>query len=285
MLDVPPLRALIEVTARCNFNCSYCPRHLIPENRLGDMEWDLFTHIVDALPKSVRWVHPQGYGEPLLYAYFFDALRYIKKSGRKIKFYTNGSLLKPGMAKEIGKIGVDRIVFSIDDYLGAVTEKSRPNVSNRVMLRVIQACEILAKYKTKTTIRMTITDSNRRRLTPIFDFWRPKVDDVVANPMFETFTPKMCNNTEWEMGKKKWRTKVCEQIMTQLMFRSDGTVSLCCNDWLIYYPIIHLDNLPEPWDFKKLFNHEKFKKVRNQLCFGRTLPGICSNLYCSKFSK
>ena len=41
-----PERITVELTNRCNLECTFCPRHLV-EMKLGNMEMSLFKKIVD----------------------------------------------------------------------------------------------------------------------------------------------------------------------------------------------------------------------------------------------
>ena len=283
MIKIKPTRALIELTARCNFDCRYCPREWLADYRKKDMSMHTFRYVIDHLPKSVKWVHPQGYGEPLLYPQFIEACKYIKESGRKIKFFTNASLLTTSMCKEMIEIGVDNIVFSVDDISVSKTQLSRPDVSNTTKWNIIGACQIFENTRVKTTVRICKTKDNKDRITEIKMFWTQYADVVAVSPEFDAFTPEMCGFTEWQLSKKKWRTKPCEQIMTQIVVRQDGTIPLCCNDWLNFYPCGHISWLENDETFTEVFNNDKFKQVRKMLRSGRTAASICAHMYCSRF--
>ena len=105
-----PRHIFIETTANCNLSCEYCPR----EKRKEDMDFGLFTSIIDeASHYGARSFSLHLFGEPLLYKHILDAIRYIKSKNRRhtILLTTNGTLLNK-YATDLLDLGVDRIIWS-----------------------------------------------------------------------------------------------------------------------------------------------------------------------------
>jgi MoaA/NifB/PqqE/SkfB family radical SAM enzyme len=61
----PPVCLYLEVTNRCNLLCTTCPRTYEELEPPADMDWELFTGIVDQAPDLARAVL-HGVGEPML---------------------------------------------------------------------------------------------------------------------------------------------------------------------------------------------------------------------------
>ena len=60
-----PVCLYLETTNRCNLLCTTCPRTYEELEPPADMSWELFTSIVDQIPKLARAVL-HGVGEPML---------------------------------------------------------------------------------------------------------------------------------------------------------------------------------------------------------------------------
>ena len=59
-------RITIEPTNNCNLNCLECPRHYL-DMPIGYMDWQLFSQIVDQIPKSVTDIILAWRGEPTIH--------------------------------------------------------------------------------------------------------------------------------------------------------------------------------------------------------------------------
>jgi hypothetical protein len=105
-----PRHLFIETTANCNLSCEFCPR----ENRKEDMDFSLFTSIIDeAKHYGPRSFSLHLFGEPLLYPRILDAIRYIKQANRRntVLLTTNGTLLNK-FSRELSELHVDKIIWS-----------------------------------------------------------------------------------------------------------------------------------------------------------------------------
>ena len=91
--DVPehePVCLYLETTNRCNLLCTTCPRTYAELEPPADMSWELFTSIVDQIPKLTRAVL-HGVGEPMLVKHLPRMVRYLKDRGTYVLFNTNGT--------------------------------------------------------------------------------------------------------------------------------------------------------------------------------------------------
>ncbi len=109
----PPVCLYLEVTNRCNLLCETCPRTFEALEPPADMDWALFTRIVDQVPDIARVVL-HGVGEPMLVRDLPRMIRYLKDRGSYVLFNTNGTLLRPARFQELIDTGLDELRVSLD---------------------------------------------------------------------------------------------------------------------------------------------------------------------------
>src|ERR1700741_177471 len=133
----PPVCLYLEVTNRCNLLCTTCPRTYEELEPPADMDWELFTSIVDQVPDLARAVL-HGVGEPMLVANLPRMVRYLKDRGVYVLFNTNGTVLSERNGRALIESGLDELRVSLDasnresfkairgrDYFGRITRNVR----------------------------------------------------------------------------------------------------------------------------------------------------------------
>ncbi len=113
---VPDVQKLyLEATTGCNLQCRTCIRNI-----WGDpsalMKWDTFEALMnslDGLPELKRVVFT-GFGEPLSHPRILEMIERIRQRGLAVSIGSNGLLLREKMARELVRLGVDRLVVSVD---------------------------------------------------------------------------------------------------------------------------------------------------------------------------
>lgn len=88
---LPPIEARIDLTLRCNLNCTWCNSAKYRKN--GDeLDFEFVRKLIDFLVmwgvKSICWA---GGGEPTLYPYFTSILEYASEKGLKSGLLSNGT--------------------------------------------------------------------------------------------------------------------------------------------------------------------------------------------------
>ncbi len=111
--EAEPVCLYLETTNRCNLLCTTCPRTFEALEPPGDMDWALFTAIVDQFPKIARVVL-HGVGEPMMVRTLPRMIRYLKDRGTYVLFNTNGTLLSEKKGRELIGSGLDELRVSLD---------------------------------------------------------------------------------------------------------------------------------------------------------------------------
>ncbi len=127
-LPSKPRHIQIEVTNRCNMDCSMCPREDL-EIELEHMDWAKFLAVVDQLTDKED-ITLTGWGEPFLHPRIFDMIATCKQRGHKVMITSNGLFTKPTMIENILRSGLDALTFSIDSVDADANVKDGHNNSD-----------------------------------------------------------------------------------------------------------------------------------------------------------
>ena len=112
----PDARKLyIEPTTSCNLACHTCIRNTW-QTPASDMTTETFGRIIEQmadLPDLERVIFT-GFGEPLTHPNILDMIAAVRQQGVAVTLGSNGLLLDEHVCQEIVKLGVDRLVISLD---------------------------------------------------------------------------------------------------------------------------------------------------------------------------
>ena len=141
----------VETQARCNHNCSECPRTLDPTRSRFHPDGSPVTtqmptaKVIDLINQAAEmgWqgsIHFSHYSEPLVDPRFTTFCRHAVKKGLKPELFTNGSLLTPKLIKEIDEL-VPYIVISFsspggEEYWQSLFKKSRVRTTKNLAVLI-----------------------------------------------------------------------------------------------------------------------------------------------------
>jgi len=110
-----PLEVMIEVEARCNFNCQFCFNKIsFAQNgrNIKPLSTSYFKKIIDNVSQAgIKIVKFTG-GEPLLRKDIFQLLKYAKNKDLEVRLNTNASLINQKNVKKFKGI-VDNVLISM----------------------------------------------------------------------------------------------------------------------------------------------------------------------------
>jgi MoaA/NifB/PqqE/SkfB family radical SAM enzyme len=108
-------RVYVEVTNKCNLNCSTCMRN-VWDVQYGHMKEETFEQILAGLEQFPD--KPElffgGYGEPLSHPDIAGMLERAKKQGYYVSLITNGILLSETIARQLIDLRLDMLWVSLD---------------------------------------------------------------------------------------------------------------------------------------------------------------------------
>lgn len=110
-----PRSVKIELTARCNFNCSFCATgYKLRDKR--DMDWGFYRRLLKELKhQGVEEIGVFYLGESFLLPWLPEAIKAAKDEGFDYVFLTtNGSLCTPEKVDACMVAGLDSLKFSLN---------------------------------------------------------------------------------------------------------------------------------------------------------------------------
>lgn len=248
--SVAPLAApfvlIVDPASHCNLKCRFCPTghlDLIEETGRyqGPMSFETFQKLIDDLQEfdePIKVLRLYKEGEPLMNKRFADMVRYARGSDKivRIDTTTNGVLLVPKTSERIIDAGIDQINISVN---GLRTEqfvdlvKTKVNfdryVENiRYLHNIRGKCEIYVK-----AIKENFSEDDQEKFLDIFS---PIADRIFFEHLFpnwpgfdDPIIPKECSVGLY--GDEVVERSVCPYIFYSTTVNSNGTVSLCVQDW------------------------------------------------------
>lgn len=124
----------IEATTGCNLQCKTCIRNVWsdPNEAMSRATFERTLASLDGLPDLNRVVFT-SFGEPLSHPRILDMIEAVRSRGLAVTVGSNGLLLRPKIAEELVRLGVDRLVVSVDGATAATYEDVRGGPLNQVL--------------------------------------------------------------------------------------------------------------------------------------------------------
>jgi len=142
---LPDLRKLyVEPTTACNLHCRTCIRNVWddPEAHMG---MDTFRQLMEQtkdFPELERVVF-SGFGEPLTHPDIMEMIRLARERDLAVTIGSNGLLLDKAASRELVRLGVDRLVISLD----GVRPETYANVRGAMISQVLDNIRALNQVK------------------------------------------------------------------------------------------------------------------------------------------
>ena len=239
----------IELTNRCNAQCTFCPRDQTPDQ--GFITLEAFRKALErasALEVTPK-IHSAGQGEPTLHPQFREILQIVAEFKLDYGFTTNGSLLSEDLARAVLDSTVDHICFSIsdlgDDYEEVYAlsfDETRANI-----LRFLDMNDAAGK-PVRTQVSLVAHDLNREKLEHYQAFWSEAGIDEFCH-FEQTNRGGACDIGLYFVGNDRHAAQaqqilqdnalshVCLVPFVMLFVGWNGQYYLCCNDYRKLSPL------------------------------------------------
>lgn len=279
-----PKSVKIELTSRCDHNCSFCARNT--RNRPpGDMDFEFFKDKAQEMRKAgVQELGMFYLGESMLYAKLPDAIRYAKEDcGFPYVFLTtNGSASSPDKIVECYAAGLDSLKFSLnyaDEVQFAKIARANPKLFDKATSNIRAARRMRDCMGSKCGLYASYIEFDGEqgvRMQERVNALRECFDEVYALPLYNQAA--QVDNPEWEfipgnVGRAACKRDPlpCWSLFTEGHITHDGFLSACCFDHNNKFQMgdLSTQTFMEAWHsdtFKELRRAHLSKNVKGTVC-------------------
>ena len=176
-----------DITYKCNFKCKFCDRWIVGMDTSGELNEEEALNVAKQIGEAGVWAVSIGGGEPLIRRDLPDIIAELKKHNVNVNVCTNGSDLKR-MAKTLIDVGVDTISVSAESHSAEIHDKIRvfKDSFELILAGIEEVKSLRSNGRPRLMIRATVTKENYTELDKYMDFWRPKVDEVIIQPVHDS---------------------------------------------------------------------------------------------------
>jgi sulfatase maturation enzyme AslB (radical SAM superfamily) len=251
-----PWYATLELTTRCNSNCSYCVRNkeTFPKE---DITLDKLSTILATLKQTkVEKITLGGWGEPLLYPFFDQAVTMIKEAlpKAKVKIFTNGILIHEHLSS---LLKLDEITVSLNhDSKETYLQYNKVDKYNQVSTGILELLNVKGNSNPAVSIQLLKTPESN--LVKFKKQWQPimnKNDFVISQPLeSQAIIPH--------------EFYPCYDAKTLLMVTLEGDAYCCCRSWTAGKSSnVYIGNLLRD-TMATILSSYKLKQVQNTQQYG-----------------
>lgn len=274
-----PKTLMLELTNVCNHACVFC-YHKFSDRKPATMKLEFAKKIIDdAFEMGVRRLALYLLGEPFLYTYLADVIKYAKE--RKYEYVyltTNGALADENRVKDVINAGLDSIKFSID----AVNEDDYKIVhGHNDFENVLKNLEWLYDYKVRNNLPIRVYISSvltkyNNDIDVIYEKFKDKCDELIVvnleNPAGILPNIEELIDQQSSTITIHRRELPCSMIFNRIHVTAEGFLTACCADFNnnLVYADLNKQDLLTAWNNDVITSLRKKHlagDVRGMLCY------------------
>jgi radical SAM protein with 4Fe4S-binding SPASM domain len=270
--DDLPKTIIIEPYMGCNLRCPMCPvphsMELMNGRKYCEMDFELFTSIIDQISDVPRRIQIIQMGEPLLNKNIVKFVRLAKQRGHDVAITSNGVLMDYNVSVSLIKAGIDEVVFSFDGMDKKTYESIRVGANHQKVIGNIKTFANEVKHQNSkciTRLDYIVSDLTKPEINKAKKFWKGIIP-VYFRPLGNW------NNMELpsELGspkidKCKPERFPCNMLWTVLSISAEGYVQYCCHDYKLLSELSNVKNKPIKEIWHNEVGKEREKHINNQI--------------------
>lgn len=183
-----PSSIYVEPTNVCNFNCATCTPHEV-KGKKGFLDLSLWIKILEDFEghDTRPTITLIGRGEPLLHPKIDEIVRIATAKRMPTYIISNGSMLKPELARKLLDAGLTRIQISLHAFHKETHRKmTNRDAFDEVVGNILNLVEMnKLERKCHVTVMAVETSINRAEMKEFREFWQGKVDRVYVSPAWD----------------------------------------------------------------------------------------------------
>ncbi|MDD3301238.1 MAG: SPASM domain-containing protein [Patescibacteria group bacterium] len=228
----------IEVTNKCNLQCTICPKK-DGNTELGFIDMDFFKKIINenknVLSGQAVWLHFSG--EPLLHPDLSKIIKLLNENNIRTMLSTNAVLLNKKKSLDLLDAGLDYIVFSVDGYSKEIYENIRIGAKfDEVKKNILNFLKIKEEggFKTLTQVQFVELKTNTKEVKDFINEWKKTDVNHINVKSFCTRAGRVENIKNFHLSpdihKQNIKRRPCFYLWETLIVLWNGKVITCCQD-------------------------------------------------------
>lgn len=222
-------KVYIEITNRCNLNCSFCAKSKLPKKDMSVLE---FKHIIEEVKTITNNVYLHVKGEPLLHPHLQELLMICEVNKMRVNITTNATLLK----KQSSLLSMFSCIKKINISLHC------ENNQKNYLHDVFTTCEMLKKGRTIVYRLWTMNDHTldtkglqiinaMQSYYSLSDIQKQETIQIQNYKISENIYVDKDNEFTWpSLQSEESSEGYCFALKTHLAILVNGDVVPCCLD-------------------------------------------------------
>lgn len=260
----------IEITNRCNLNCSFCSK---VEKKKKDMSLEEFEEVLKKVKDYTNYIYLHVKGEPLLHRNIIEMINLANNYNLKVNLTTNGTLFKE-KAKELGNCtNLNKINFSLH------SENNNENYFKDIFDNIKYLNNITVVYRLWTLKNNELDKKSTEIVNKIKDYYNlstevvEKIKKEKNIKISSTIYVDKDNEFIWPVENDYKSSGYCYALKTQIAILSDGTVVPCCLD---SNGKIELGNIFKE-SLEDIINKEKYQNLKKSFSDRKPCERLCQS--------
>lgn len=259
-----PLNVDIEVSSKCQIQCTHCFRQALDIGENDFMPLDMYKKIVAECGREGLFTLKFSMrGEPLLHPDIVEMVRFAKEQGvKEVWINTNGGMITEELARGIIGAGVDWITMSFDG-LGDHYEKVRTPLKYEKSiekLRTLRRVRDALKAKTLLNVQ-SIWSAIKHDPNEYISLMKSIVDRVAYNPDMNFKDIILVPQKDF----------VCPRLWQRICITSRGNYLKCPTDFMAKEILGNVNeySVKQAWDIlqdKQRKLHQAGRRLESEVC-------------------
>lgn len=252
-----PNTVQIELVQGCNRHCNFCGTNGL-ENKIHTIRRGVLLkqcYLIRESKYKPR-ILLAGHGEPTLHPKFYECIKLMRKElpGHWIQILTNGYLIHkdPQALCKMFEYGINDV--SLDEYSdNKFNDKALRSLLHTLEKQTGIHVDLVRMGPGVPLYASKSVKKHRLLIIPAIDESSVGASRVLTNHCGAGGVPN-----------ERYKNRVCTRIFRELVFRWDGWVALCCQDFRGQYPVINCMD-PDVTSLDDIWRHDRFEAARRIL--------------------
>ncbi len=267
----------IEITKACNLKCSFCPSSNLNNKKM--MNSEDFFNVISKIKEESSLIYFHVLGEPTLHPLFKEYVKHCYNQKLQVGITTNGTNLKIFDDELLLLDNINKINISLQSLIG----KSDDDI-NLYLVELYRFLQRKNKNNVKLPINLRLwNDKTKNDVILLNDKVISVIDEWLMKDQFKNVRFSFDDEFEWPNTNSEYnKSGNCLGGKRQLAILNDGSVCLCCLDYLGKTKIGNI--LTEK--IEDIYQKEEYKMAIDGFCNGKPYFDLCKKCtYRNRFIK